>query len=371
MQGYEKIKVSIIVPVYNVEDFLDECLSSIVRQTLKDIEIICVDDGSTDNSRLIIDDFVKNDKRVRLIAKENSGYGATLNCGIKSALGEYVGIVESDDYIAPDTYETLYFACKKHNLDVVKSDYFTFSTTNKKNQTYRATCKNINDYNVVFNPKRDVKIFSFRMNTWTGLYRTDFLRDYGILHNETQGASYQDNGFWFQTLALCERIMFIHRAFYHYRQDNPNSSINSKSKVFCMNDEYAFIYDFLEKNKDLKKLFLNQYFEKKFFNYLYNYGRIADEYKLPFLERFSQELKEDISRGIDLVKLNNRWIADMALRIMDDYKAFYYEDTIYRLKSEREQVNNRLNSLRNSAELQTGRKITGYIKRILNNNYAR
>ena len=115
-----------------------------------------------------------------------------------------------------------------------------------------------------------------------------------------------------------------------------------------------------EKNKDLKKLFLNQYFEKKFFNYLYNYGRIADEYKLPFLERFSQELKEDISRGIDLVKLNNRWIADMALRIMDDYKTFYYEDTIYRLKSEREQVNNRLNSLRNSAELQTGRSKRRY-----------
>ena len=117
-------KVSVIVPVYNVERYIAKCLDSILAQTLEDIEIICIDDGSTDNSGMILDQYASKDERVRVRHKKNSGYGAAMNVGIAMAEGEYVGIVESDDRIADDMYETLYKAARDNKLDMVKSDAY-------------------------------------------------------------------------------------------------------------------------------------------------------------------------------------------------------------------------------------------------------
>jgi glycosyltransferase involved in cell wall biosynthesis len=101
-------KVSIIVPIYNVEKYLRECLDSIVKQTLKDIEIVCVNDGSTDSSLDIIKEYAEKDERVKYIDKPNSGYGISMNQGLDKAQGEYIGIVESDDFIKPEMFEELY-----------------------------------------------------------------------------------------------------------------------------------------------------------------------------------------------------------------------------------------------------------------------
>ena len=106
-------KVSIVVPIYNVEKYLRQCLNSIINQTLKDIEIICVNDGSTDLSTQIINEFAEKDNRIKIINKENSGYGASMNRGFDSATGEYLGIVESDDYADPCMFEKLYGIAKK------------------------------------------------------------------------------------------------------------------------------------------------------------------------------------------------------------------------------------------------------------------
>ena len=99
-------KVSIIVPTYNVENYLVECLESIVNQTLKDIEIICIDDGSTDNSGKILDEYAQKDSRIKVIHKENAGYGKAMNLGLDNATGEYIGFVDSDDFVGEDTYKT-------------------------------------------------------------------------------------------------------------------------------------------------------------------------------------------------------------------------------------------------------------------------
>lgn len=117
------VKVSIVVPICNVEKYLDECLTSIANQTLKEIEIICVDDGSKDNSLKIAKRWQKKDKRFIVITKKNSGYGNTMNVGIDNAHGEYLGIVESDDYVDKHMFEVLYTVAKSNDLDVVKSDY--------------------------------------------------------------------------------------------------------------------------------------------------------------------------------------------------------------------------------------------------------
>ena len=121
------IRVSVLVPIYNVEKFLPECLDSLVNQTLKDIEIICINDGSTDRSPQIIQEYAKKDKRIKVINKKNSGYGDSMNQGLKKAKGEYIGIVESDDFIDLDAFEKFYKIAKKYDCDVVKSNFYEYS----------------------------------------------------------------------------------------------------------------------------------------------------------------------------------------------------------------------------------------------------
>ena len=118
-------KISILVPICNVEKYLDECLVSLTNQTMKDIEIICLDDGSTDNSLSIIKRYAKNDTRIVIISKENSGYGDTMNLGIKKARGKYIGIVESDDFAEQDMFQKLYNIAQENDYpDVVKSNFY-------------------------------------------------------------------------------------------------------------------------------------------------------------------------------------------------------------------------------------------------------
>lgn len=112
------MKVSIIVPVYNTEAYLERCLKSLVNQTLKDIEIICIDDGSKDNSVAILKKYSQLDKRIKIIEQENLGVSVARNNGLKLATGEYIGFVDSNDWIDLDFYEKLYNAAKKYDADI-------------------------------------------------------------------------------------------------------------------------------------------------------------------------------------------------------------------------------------------------------------
>lgn len=149
-------KVSIVIPIYNVERYLRQCLDSVVNQTLKDIEIICVDDGSTDSSPDIIKEYVDKDPRVKVITKPNSGYGNSMNRGFDMAEGEYIGIVESDDYADPDMFEKLYEVASANDLDVVKSGfYFYYSIPEERNEKVEIVSKS--RAGVTFCPATDFK----------------------------------------------------------------------------------------------------------------------------------------------------------------------------------------------------------------------
>ena len=111
-------KISIIIPVYNTEKYLVKCIDSLLYQSLEDIEIICVNDGSTDNSQKILDDYAKKDKRIKVIHQKNKKQGAARNKGMEIATGEYIGYGDSDDWVDFDYFEELYIAAKKHNLDI-------------------------------------------------------------------------------------------------------------------------------------------------------------------------------------------------------------------------------------------------------------
>jgi len=296
LEPSDKPRVSIIIPVFNVEQYLRECLDSVVNQTLKDIEIICVDDGSTDGSLSILEEYGDIDKRIKIISKPNAGYGHTMNVGLEAATGEYVGIVEPDDHVKLDMYETLYIEAVKNDVDFIKADFYRF-TGNGENlrKTYEKVARKDENYNRVINPQKELEIFRFLMNTWNGIYKRDFIEKYHIRHNETPGASFQDNGFWFQTTALAMRAYFLDKPFYMNRRDNLGSSVHDKGKVFAMCKEYDFIRNFLDNNPKLKenpefkKNLIYYYQFKRFHNYVFTLNRIGQEFHKLFLEKFHED----------------------------------------------------------------------------------
>ena len=137
-------KVSILMPACNVEKFLRECMDSVVGQTLKDIEIICIDDGSKDSTGDILDEYAEQDDRIKVIHKPNSGYGHSMNVGLQNATGEYVGIIETDDFADPDMFEKLYEVAKRTDADVVKSNYYTYVSQPEPKSELMEVLKNYN-----------------------------------------------------------------------------------------------------------------------------------------------------------------------------------------------------------------------------------
>lgn len=255
-------KVSIIVPVYNSEKYLRQCLDSIVNQSLKDIEILCIDDGSTDSSLDILKEYEKQDKRIRIFSKPNAGYGHSMNMGLDNLTGDYVGLVDSDDCIAADMYECLYEKATVHDLDFVRSDHYRwFPTRECRKLEYCYATSDL--YRTVINPFESEDLF-VRVVTCTGIYKTSFIRENNIRYNETPGAAFQDQGFWFQTTALAKRIMFVNQAFYYYRFDNEDSSINSNKAIVTMDNEYGLIKKFVDSHLDVSDKMLPFYWRARF-----------------------------------------------------------------------------------------------------------
>ena len=237
------IKLSILVPIYNVEQYLPDCLDSLCAQTLKNIEIICINDGSTDASGAILDEYAKNNANIKVINKKNSGYGDSMNRGLEAATGEYIGIVESDDYIDANGFEKLYELAKKTDADIVKANYYYHSDDKDeihevvKNQKLNKAITISDDYSILIEEP----------GIWSAIYRRDFLNDNKIRFRTTPGASYQDTGFFFKTACAAKKIVYTKNAYLHYRTDNANSSVKSLEKVNYVVEEYADIEKYLEK----------------------------------------------------------------------------------------------------------------------------
>lgn len=329
----EPVKVSIVMPVCNVEQYLRECLDSCVNQTLKEIEIICVNDGSADGCLDILKEYAAKDDRVKVIDKDNAGYGHTMNIGMDMARGEYIGIVESDDFVELNMYEELYKVAKENELDIAKADFNRFygSKGNYKLE-YNRVARSDENYNVVINPSENIYCFRFIMNTWSGIYNHNFLLSHGIRHNETPGASFQDNGFWFKTFAEAQRIMFLNDAYYMNRRDNPNSSVYNPQKVYCANDEYKYIHDYICSDENLKKKYMYIFSQKRYHTYLFTLNRIADTFKKEYVHVFAKDFKEADEKG----ELNQAYFTKKEWEtlhwIMRDPDEFYYNSYTKRIK---------------------------------------
>ena len=304
-----KRKISIIIPTLNSARFIKECVDSVLNQRLKDIEILCIDANSTDGTIQILHDYARQDSRLRVIISEKKSYGYQMNLGIAQARGEFIGIVESDDFTKPQMYENLYEVAKQTNCDIVKSDILCFhtpksqSTNNHESRfTHTPIIKNKRfygkklDFDLRVDPAKSPKSIktktallksAWKMNQ-SSIFKREFLARHKIAFNETAGASYQDTGFSFIATILAKSMYLINDAFYCYRTDNENSSSNSKAKVYCLCDEYDFIEQFLRQN-GLWSAYQGLFYYLKFCGYKWNAERIATQYRLEFLRHFQRE----------------------------------------------------------------------------------
>ena len=286
-------EISILVPVYNVEKYVKACLDSILRQSFTDYEVICMDDGSTDSSGIILDEYTSRDSRIRVVHKQNTGYGNTMNEAMGLAQGRYIGIVESDDAIEEDMFQTLYESASSHDLDMVKTDFCRVWHDENSGEEVRREYAKLTEkqsmYNRVIDPNLQLESYLLEKFTWNALYKREMIVKNDIRYNETAGASYQDNGFWFQTFYWAKRVMFLEKSFYNYRQDNMSASSHSKQKVYAMKSEFDFIREFMISHQDDRKELYKICFHLRMMAYLFTLSRIDLSLKLEFARTIKEE----------------------------------------------------------------------------------
>lgn len=245
MKGTKILDLSIIVPIYNVEDYLHPCLSSIEKatSTLDSVEIICVNDGSTDDSAAIIDDFCLRNQTFLSIHKENGGYGHAINAGLDLSRGRYITIVESDDIVVGAPYQQI-LEILDNNQDVsfVKTPYFIWEGGIIKS-IVRLNPESLRRETVSYIPgpskKKDLiflkdftesELIFMAPSIWSGVYRKSALDSLNIRILETPGASYQDT--YFSNLVFLNRLKhaYLNSPYYLYRYERPDSSRNARNK---------------------------------------------------------------------------------------------------------------------------------------------
>ncbi|MCI8946974.1 MAG: glycosyltransferase [Lachnospiraceae bacterium] len=216
-------KATLILPSLNVGGYIEECLESVRCQSLEDIEILCIDAGSTDGTYEILREHAAADSRIRLIRSQVRSYGYQVNLGFSMARGEYVGIVETDDSIEPDMYETLCRVATEEGLDYAKGGFYTMATP-CEGERYLLEHPLPDTGRLLSHTYYTDSPLSPDVYIWNGVYRREFLERNRIRLNESPGAAFQDCGLRYLTDMNLERGMFIDRLLYRYRRDNAASS---------------------------------------------------------------------------------------------------------------------------------------------------
>ena len=238
--------VSVVVPVYNTAPYLKQCLDSLLDQTLEDMEIIAVDDGSTDESGKIIDAYAKRFKQIIPVHKKNGGVASAYNTGIKHAKGKYIGFLDSDDWTDKKMYETLWIKAKDIHADVIKSNSYWLIGRRKKK-----TCIPAEKCGHVIRKNTDIPQFVYGHPChWTAIYKTSFLKKHHILMTETPRESAADVEFIYKVWLNMRSLYIVPKAFVHYRLNRPSSDRNSGAKMsFYLLNVHAIVQDYFKKKK--------------------------------------------------------------------------------------------------------------------------
>lgn len=286
------VKVSIILPVYNVGKYLRQSLDSLITQTLKEIEIICVNDGSTDESYSILEEYRQKDSRIKVIHKENKGTGAARNDGLRMASGECIGFVDPDDWVKPDMFEKLYNLIKEKNLDIAMCMPDGFDEKNQVNTPFPYfvddNFNNIPD-DRVFN-WRDLSPFKYPMCVWNKLYKKELFDNNGIEFAE--GLDFEDHKVIFGSLLTAEKIFFIREKLYVYRFNREGSVLTDNNRRLIDHIEIFNIVENIMKQTNTDNILREDFLTYKIHNLLYYYGMIKDEFKEDYYKHMVKSLKD-------------------------------------------------------------------------------
>lgn len=315
-QAYESsiIKFSIIVPVYNVEKFLRECLDSITLQTLKEFEVICINDGSTDNSLEILNEYAKEDKRFIVLNQENQGQGIARNIGIDIAKGEYLLFVDPDDWLELNTLEILYNNFKKYNVDVIQFDYKNFKECEKKYKL-KSFAKRIKKYYKVKLKNKQIYTYKdFKINllqemslcVWDKAYSTKYIKINKIKNAPSKQG--EDHVFSIAANLLTNNILYLQQTLYNYRTRMGSAVNKGSDDNFCIFDNVNILEKFLIANGLYTK------YEKSFRDYTltvfaWHYTCIPKESIESYLNKCAEILSEDeYGKFLNKIKGNRSFI---------------------------------------------------------------
>ena len=238
----EKALISIIIPVYKVEKYLEKCIQSVINQTYENLQIILVDDGSPDNCGKICDEYAKKDHRIEVIHKSNGGLSDARNKGLEIAKGEYIGFVDSDDYIEADMYEVLYNLLKQYNADVSICNFYTVS---QGKISIKNADNGINEYNRIEILKEILLDKNIQSYAWNKLYKKELFDEikYPI------GKKYEDIGTTFYLLEKCNKVVVTGKSEYYYinRQDSIVNNV-TESTITDYIELIMQRYDYIEEN---------------------------------------------------------------------------------------------------------------------------
>lgn len=287
-------EVSIIVPVYNVEKYLPKCLDSLVNQTFKDIEILCVNDGSPDNSLEILNSYAEKDSRVKVISKENGGLFSARHEGMKYINGKYVIFVDSDDWVSENLVEKCISAAGSDNSDIVVFGAFSVREKNGK-----ISCKrggyDFSKFRSLANDGLNIKdIFKFPPTAWSKMYRSDFLKENNIKFQEIKNG--EDQLFFIHSMLLAKKITAVDENLYYYIKSRAGAitAVSKKISLSPVMNFYAIenLLKTIDIDEDCKKFILDKYFNKTLSWYAKADEKIEDEFYNAILD-LQKYLKEN------------------------------------------------------------------------------
>ena len=294
-------KLSIIVPVYNVEKYLPKCLESLIKQTLKDIEIICVNDGSMDNSLAILKEFASKDSRIKIIDNQHQGVAKTRNTGIEQSTGEYIGFVDSDDYIDIDFFEKLYNSATKSNSDIAIASILKhkkfFNIYNAK-YTKEETAITIQDKIKLCEDKKH-----FFFYAWNKIYHSGFIKENNIKFSE--GQIYEDVMFAIKALYYSNKIISVYGTKYHYIE-HKNSLTKYKDKTGEKEQDLIKAYSELQEFCNSKNIEIPErlnYYTKENFGFILNLYKGKYQSKIQLFNIFTIATISNYSETRNLITI--------------------------------------------------------------------
>ena len=335
-------KISVLIPVYNASEFLHYSIPSILNQTFNDIELICVNDGSTDDSLNILNNFANQDSRIKVIDKKNGGCGSARNRALEEANGEYVYFFDPDDKIEYNTLELSYNSAIKNNSDMVifKGNVFDKNgISNRQTFFYYDLTLDKDKYDNLYFEDIKQHVLWGGYAPWSKLYKKDFLDSYDDFKFDL-GLAFDDVPFHVKSMVRAEKISFINEFLYHYKVDNENSVNSTASNGFDIFKIIDIVEGILKSENHFVELIDNFYRFKVNHILLYIISTDSSKYYQMARERFGEIDKKYLENNSNLYQKFQLVLS------VEDYETFKKEYEILSLKQTKQELKNKIKNLK-------------------------